>query len=340
MPFVDIFDSNIFHMRSMCDYINKIPYKTTYLDDAGIFEETGTSTTTVALEEQQGTLSIIPNSARTAIGNTIAPRKRIVRSFLCSHKQINDEILADQVQGIRRFGSETEFETVPQKLSEKLEDAKNHMDLTLEYIRVGCIKGQVLDADGTVVDDMFDVFDVAKDTDQWVIPTSSANTALSDGGYVKKKCNELIRSRIRILGGTPMTGLEILCGNNFFDAVENCEEIRNTFRWRQASEFLVEGHAWRYFDYAGVRFVNFQGFLGAEDFINTDTAQVIPKGVKGLFKLVFAPAPYEETVNTIGIKYYAKSERLKFGMGVELQFQTNPLAVCTRPAALQQITLA
>lgn len=336
MPFFDVFNSSAFKFRSMTSFINKIPLVTNYLDQEGIFEETGTSTTAVAIEEQQGTLAIIPNSGRGEKGISIAPKKRNVVSFVCSHKQINDEILADQVLGVRRFGSETEMETVAQKLAEKLEDAKNIGDQTLEYMRIGCVKGQVIDADGSVVDDMYDKFGVKKDTDKWSIPKGNV-----DDGYIKRKCNNLIRSRIKLLGGTPMTRIDILCGNDFFDAVETSDEIRNATRWLQGqmSNFLVEGHAWRYFDYAGVRFVNYMGFLGQTDFLDPKTAQVVPRGVKELFKMVYAPAPYQETVNTVGIRYYAKSERMEFDKGVQIECQTNPLAVCTRPAALQQITL-
>lgn len=336
MPFFDVFNSSAFKFRSMTDFINKIPLVTNYLDTEQVFEETGSSTTTVAIEEQQGTLAIIPNSGRGEKGISIAPKKRKVTSFICSHKQINDEILADQVLGVRRFGSETEMETVAQKLAEKLEDAKNFCDQTLEFMRIGCVKGQVVDADGTVTDDMFDRFGVRKDTDKWTIPNGG-----TEDGYIKKKCNALIRSRLKLLGGTPMTRMDILCGNEFFDAVEASDEVRNATRWLQGkmSEFLVEGHAWRYFEYSGVRFVNYMGFLGQTDFLDSKTAQILPRGVKGLFKMVYAPAPYQETVNTVGIRYYAKSERIPFDRGVEIECQTNPLAVCTRPAVLQQITL-
>ena len=47
-----------------------------------------------------------------------------------------------------------------------------------------------------------------------------------------------------------------------------------------------------------------------------------------------APGDFIETVNTRGIKIYAKQERMKFDKGIELHTQSNVLYMCTRPAAL------
>ena len=39
-----------------------------------------------------------------------------------------------------------------------------------------------------------------------------------------------------------------------------------------------------------------------------------------------------ETVNTLGQAYYAKQEPKDFGKGIDVETQSNPIHICTRPA--------
>ena len=57
-----------------------------------------------------------------------------------------------------------------------------------------------------------------------------------------------------------------------------------------------------------------------------------------LFVTNFAPADYVETVNTIGLPRYAKQEPMKMGKGIDIETQTNPLCLCTRPRAVVKLT--
>lgn len=57
-------------------------------------------------------------------------------------------------------------------------------------------------------------------------------------------------------------------------------------------------------------------------------------GVTDLLITRYAPADYVETVNTIGLPFYAKQERLRLDKGVELEAQSNPLNLCTKPRAI------
>ena len=65
---------------------------------------------------------------------------------------------------------------------------------------------------------------------------------------------------------------------------------------------------------------------------------MIPEGVPNLFKTYYGPGDYVETVNTIGLPYYAKQWAMETGKGVYLESQTNPLHLCTRPNAVIKLT--
>ncbi|MCB1718608.1 MAG: major capsid protein, partial [Candidatus Competibacteraceae bacterium] len=72
--------------------------------------------------------------------------------------------------------------------------------------------------------------------------------------------------------------------------------------------------------------------------IADDEAYVVPRNVPGLFITRFAPADYMETVNTMGLPIYSKSEPMKMNRGIEMEAQSNPIHLCTRPNAVIKLT--
>jgi len=92
------------------------------------------------------------------------------------------------------------------------------------------------------------------------------------------------------------------------------------------------------FTFGGVLWVRYRGKVGGAAFVGDDEAYLVPEGVEDLFKSVYAPANYMETVNTLGVPHYAKLERLPFDKGVMGEAQSNPLHICTRPRAVIKLT--
>ena len=63
-----------------------------------------------------------------------------------------------------------------------------------------------------------------------------------------------------------------------------------------------------------------------------------PMGCPGLFIQRNAPADYIESVNTVGLPFYAKQERMVMDKGILIETQQNPLCLCTRPMTLVEGT--
>jgi len=84
----------------------------------------------------------------------------------------------------------------------------------------------------------------------------------------------------------------------------------------------------------GIFFENYRGKIGSTNFISDTEAQIFPVGAPSLFQTINAPADYIETVNTVGLPFYAKQERMAFDRGISINTQSNPLNVCTRPRTL------
>jgi hypothetical protein len=68
--------------------------------------------------------------------------------------------------------------------------------------------------------------------------------------------------------------------------------------------------------------------------VGTDAVHIFPVGVPGLYRTVYAPADYIETVNTLGLPRYARQWQSANGKRVEMESQMNALSYCTRPKVL------
>jgi hypothetical protein len=72
-------------------------------------------------------------------------------------------------------------------------------------------------------------------------------------------------------------------------------------------------------------------------FIEPGEGQAFPEGTLDTFATYFAPADFNETVNTLGQPLYAKQEPRDFGRGTDLHTQSNPLPMCHRPSLLVKV---
>ncbi|KKL23423.1 hypothetical protein LCGC14_2425510, partial [marine sediment metagenome] len=156
MPLLNVFDSDAFSTMSLTDAILKAPFKPARIAASGLFGERGILTTTAVVEEKDGRLSLIPTSPRGGTPDTIGAKQRTARSFILHHLERESVIQADEIQGIRQFGSETALESIQTLVNERLADLRAMHEVTLEHLRVGAIKGKILDSDGTT--ELFNLF--------------------------------------------------------------------------------------------------------------------------------------------------------------------------------------
>jgi hypothetical protein len=114
------------------------------------------------IEEREGSLTLIETSQRGAPAQQNQHNKRKARSLVVPHIALEDTILADEVQNVRAFGSESLLDGVQNVVNFRLAEMSRKHDATLEHLRIGAIKGQILDADGsTVLYDLFNEFGVS-----------------------------------------------------------------------------------------------------------------------------------------------------------------------------------
>ena len=332
MPALDIFSNNAFSVISLTDSINQVPFIPGRIGQLGLFTESGITTTSVMIEERAGSLNLIETTARGAPAVQNQINKRKARSFVVPHVALEDTILADEVQNVRAFGSETDLESIQQVVDFRLAEMARKHDATLEHLRVGAIKGQILDADGSsILYDLFTEFGVSQYSE---IDFDLDNTSPAPG-VIKKKCHDVRRKIEDELGAQPYDHIHAFCGSAFFDDLVAHPEVEAAYNRYLDGLFLRQGQARGSFEYAGIVFEEYRGKVGTVDYTDTNKAHFFPVGVPGLFRQYNAPADFVETANTVGLPRYAKQATdQEFGRWVKLHTQSNPLPICTRPRTL------
>jgi hypothetical protein len=332
----NVFESDAFSFVSLTDSINNQPFTPGRLGEMGLFSETGIITTDVAIENKDGFLSLISPTRRGGPGESRPKLLRGARKLNTSHFQIDDAILAEEVQNIREFGTPAQPRTVETYLGQRMGEITPNFDATLEYQRVGAVKGIILDAQGNTVYNLYNEFGISQ--------PAGVTFDLSATGKPRKQAADVVRSVAQSLGGVAYRGVGALVGDAFWDALITHPDVEKTYLYQEGLR-LRDGIAYAQLDFGGIVWENYRGYVPANDgsgtftqFIGTDTAQLYPLGVPNFFRTVFAPADYMETVNTIGLPRYAKAIPSDNNKGVRLEMQTNPLSYCTRPAALRQLT--
>ena len=321
---MDIFNDDAFSVVSLTKAIEDTPFVPGRVGQLGIFSEEGVSTTSISIEKVGSTVSLVPAASRGSSGRPMGNDKRQMIPFTATHLPQRASILADEVQNLRAFGSETEVETAQRLMNRKLAKMRRDLDTTIEYQRIGAIKGSILDSDGsTELLNLHTAFGTSVTSHNMVLGTA--------GTLVRNKVIEARRKMEAALGGLTYSGARVLCSASFFDALVGHAKVEAAFDRYMNGEFLREDQRGGFY-FAGVFWEEYRGQVGATKFIADGEAWMVPEGVPDLFVTNYAPADYMETVNTLGQAYYAKQEPKDFNKGIDVETQSNPIHICTRPA--------
>lgn len=328
---IDVFNDDAFSLSSLTAAINDVDVVPGRIGRLGLFQEEGISTLSVSIESRGSTLSLVPTKQRGAPGTIYEADKRQMRNFTPVHLPQGATITADEIQNLRAFGTESEAESMANYVGQRLAKMRRDIDATMEYHRIGAIKGQVLDSDGsTVLLDIFTAFGVSQISQSFELDQTATN--------VRSVILELKRSVEDEMGGVPFTGIRVFCSEEFFTALIEHESVVAAYeRWLDGEALRNDPRSG--FTLAGVTFEEYRGSVGGTRFIAANEAYAVPEGASDLLIARFAPADYLETVNTLGVPYYAKQEVMRMAKGVEVEAQSNPLHLCTRPRAIHKLTL-
>ena len=328
----DVFNDDAFSVTSLTARVNNLPFVPGQLSASGLFTETPVTTTAVVIEEQDQKLTLVAPTPRGGPGETTAKDGRRVRSFLLSHYQRDDALMADEVQGIRAFGTESQVETIEGAIDRKTRKHLIALDATLEHQRVGAIKGLITDKHGNTLYDLATEFGV-------ILPVAVDFVLGTATTKVRSKCYDVITGVEDALDGVPYTGIVGWCGKSFWQKLIDHDEVKKIYlNWTAAAQ--LRGIPMDTFEFGGITWRRYRTGAqataenGGTPFIGNNDVRFVPTGVPDLFVTWFGPADYEETVNTPGLPRYMRQYPMLNGKGRNIEIQTNAISMCTRPKVL------
>ncbi len=335
MASLDIFNDDLFGVTSLTQAMiehTKGEYVPTELDS--MFGVDNVSTTSIWIELDGDELKLVPASERGAPGSQTPGTKRKGFVLEIPHFQVDSGILADQVQNVRAFGSETEMQTVQALINKRLQRMRNRIDATMTFQRAaGALKGIVYDSNGTdVLFDYFSYFGVTQETKAMVLGTATTK--------ILTKIMEAKELSEDVLGGGMIQGWDVYCGRSFFKQFVEHDRVRDAYSGWSAASSRLGGDNRAGFDFGGANWKTYYGKVDGQLFIGDTDAYLVPRGVPNQYTTTYGPADYMESVNTLGLPYYAKQERMPFDKGVTVQAQTNAIHINNRPNSVVLLTAA
>ncbi|MCQ4143212.1 major capsid protein [Vogesella sp. AC12] len=331
MPSLAIFEDDAFSLSTLTVAINEGPQTPGRLAALGLFEEEGITSTTVEIEKEGNTLSLVAAGERGGSGQQVGGDKRSLLNFSTIHLPQQSVIRADEVTNLRAFGSETEVETVQAVVSKRLNKHKRQLDATTEYHRIGAVKGLVMDADGQrVLLDIYHHFQIEQDEIEIDLSATGPN--------LRGQCLKVVEAVEEALGSASSTGVRVFCGKNIWAALVANKYLEETFKYGPQAAAL-RGDPRDTIEFGGMVWERYTGKVGTIAFIDPDLAYVVPEGVPDMFITRFAPADHVDSVGTMGLPYYTSLELLRHGKGVDMLSQSNVLNLNTRPAAVIRLKL-
>lgn len=335
MPSMDIFRAQAngaFSMISLTRLLLDMAHIPMRLGRMGLFESEGIRTRSLAIERQGNTLQLVPTSPRGGPRTQNVKDDRSVVNIPSVRLAMQEVLMADEVQDVRALGSENELMSLQEELNRRNARMSNSIEATLEFHRMGALKGIVLDSNNVELLNLFTVFGVSEQTEV----DFDLDNASPASGALRKKCSSVVRTIRDALDGLPYKGVHAMCSTQFYDDLTAHPEYREFQKGYAAAQGLaapvVEGQTY----FGGITFEEYRGAVGGTQYVEDDKARIFPVGVPGLFVQDYSPAEFEDTVNTIGLPRYAmvlpdaEEPRSK----VKAIVQSHPITLCTRPRTL------
>lgn len=335
MSMPNFFKTDAFNAISLTIGINRFPNMYGRVRELGLFSGGGgVATRSIAVEEYNGVLNLLKTMEPGSPGSLGTRGKRKVRSFVIPHIPHDDVVLPEEVQDIRAFASENMLETQQNIMARKLQTMSMKHDITLEHLRMGALKGIILDSDGSTLYNLYTEFSITPKVVDFAF--SSATTD------VLARCFQVKRHIEDNLKGEVMEGIHVLCSPGWFDSLRSHTKVEEAYKYYQQQQNL-SGDFRRGFRFGDIVFEEYRGQAtdaagNVRKFIADNEAHAFPLGTLTTFATYYAPADFNEAANTLGLPKYARQEPRKFGRGWDLHTQSNPLPMCHRPEVLVKLT--
>ncbi|MCV0429229.1 MAG: major capsid protein [Roseibium sp.] len=234
------------------------------------------------------------------------------------------------------------------ELAKRLSRIRKNHSITLEYIRMGSMRGLIKDGRGRTLYDLYSVFGITKK-----VIDLKLGTADTDMVEKFEEIGDHIQTNLK---GETMSGVEALISPTMFNRFIQHPKVEKF--WIQTEQapglqkFLradLGGNWGRIFDFGDIRVREYKGSfpvrstsgqLTSEPIIEAGKGHAYPAGTQEMSKTFQGPVHHIDMVNVApdaSDPIYVSTEVLKHGAGVEVKSQTNRLSVWKQPECLVEL---
>jgi hypothetical protein len=294
-------------------------------------------TTTVRIDITEGVLNLLPVAPRGGPGTVdLPPPSDKAIFFDVPHIPHYGYVTPADIQNKKRPGTNMP-KTLQDVLNDKLFAIRNKHAITLEWFRMGALKGIILDAYGQPIHNLYTAFGITPKVINFQL--NSENTD------VLAKCRALTGYMEDNLTGEVMSGApRVLVDTEFMDALVGHKNVVDYYKNWEGAAALTQQDPRKGFTFGGCIFEEYRATAsdpkgGAHKFIAAGCGHAYPQGTMTTFETSFAPADTIATANMPpDAEVFISQKILDHGKGIELYSESNPLALCKRPALLVKVT--
>lgn len=321
--------------------INRLPNLYGRLNELNVFPTEGVASTLVEVKFEDGFITILAAEDRGKLGSV--GREPVEGSIWLKipHIPHEDAILASALQDRFRFGSRrSQLKGMADETNKKLRYIRNRHAITLEYLRMGALKGQIVDGRGRLLYDLFQVFapfGATKKTVYFDLDDPDTN--------VLEKTFEVARHMEDNAKGETVSGQHALVSREFFSKLVDHRSVKEKYLATSNALQIVGKDIRKGFTFGALTFEEYNAVASdlagaSQRFIAAGKGHVIPLGTQQAFATYFAPADTIEDVNTEGTpEVFISIERMKHGKGVDIHSESNPLPLCQRVDLLVELDM-
>jgi hypothetical protein len=316
------------------------------LNSMGLFKEEGIADRNVKIEVGEMSINIVPTSPiGTPAPGDEAPDTGNVRILPTFRHAKMHTLLAEELQGKRKFGSDTETESFDEAMAKKLDKIQREHRQTKEFLRWHALKGNVYDADGVKV--LYNVYTLMGETQkqiEWDLNNVNAIDPINRGN------DELLDYLEQQSLGEMITGVVKFCSPGYMTAMQENKAFREAYTyWSNGGEANPNRESLRRpFYFKGVTYIRHigqctfkkkDGTTVTHKFIPDNEAIAVPLGTEEAFLTFFAPGETMDTVNTLGEEIYVMPHVMKLNAGVELHSFSYALNIPTKPRLIVRCSI-
>lgn len=337
-----VFGGDAFTQASMIRGLDRRPYVPNMLDAVIGFEPVRATTDTVYVISRQRYTSLIRSSQRGAPIEMAEPDDKNARPLRIPRFAKGDKLFAHELANIMPLEDETEADRAAAEIAKKQDKLIGDAEATMEFQRLGSLKGILLDTTGDTLVNFWTEFGITPPAD---IDLTLDNVNLTIGEIRAAIATNVVMpiARASGAGNDPRFKVRAICGDNFWFKLTGHPAIAGTYlNWLAAAELRGE-KLWESFVFAGVEWFHYRGTDdGSTIAINTNKAHVFPVGVPGMWQHVMGPMNESiPLLNQPGRRYYPflekdKSEKQQW---VQPEIYTYPLFVNSRPDLVLTVTV-